>query len=56
MKKHSFIKIYGPPVDKALTELEHLARDLPRISKGKITATMVSGGEPVIGDYDFCFE
>ena len=56
MKKHSYIKIYGPPIEKALMELERLAENLPTISKGKLTDTMVTSGETVIGDYDFAFE
>ena len=55
MGKCSYIKLYGPPIDRALTELERLARELPAISKGEITATMMSSGELIIGDFDFCF-
>ena len=52
----SYIKIYGPPIDKAITELEGLANELPTISKGKISRGVVLSGEPMIGDFDFAFE
>jgi hypothetical protein len=52
----SYIKIYGPPIDKAITELQKLAEELPNISNGKISRSVVLSGEIMIGDYDFAFE
>jgi hypothetical protein len=54
--KKSYIKIYGPPIEKAFVALENLAKNLPKISKGAISSTMITGGEVVMGDYDFVFE
>lgn len=53
--KKSFIKLYGPPLDNALEELEKLARDLPKISHGEITHGVIKEGEVIVGDYDFAF-
>jgi len=52
----SYIKIYGPPIEKAFRVLEELAENLPTMSKGAITNSMIIGGEWVVGDYDFVFE
>ena len=54
--KKSYIKVYGPPIEKAIEALEQLAKDLPKISKGTVTSTMIISGEAVVGDYDFVFE
>lgn len=56
MKKISYIKIYGPPMLEAVERLEELAKQLPTISKGKISKDVLVGGETLIGDYDFAFE
>ena len=56
MKKISYIKIYGPPMLEAVEKLEDLAKELPTISKGKISKDVLLGGETLIGDYDFAFE
>ena len=54
--KKTYIKIYGPPMEKAIVALEGLTDHLPRLSRGAITKSMIVGGEPTIGDYDFVFE
>ena len=41
---------------EAVEKLEALAKELPTISKGKISKDMLVGGESLIGDYDFAFE
>ena len=51
----SKIKIYGPPIDKAITELQKLAKELPTISNGEISRSMVPSGETLMGDFDFVF-
>jgi hypothetical protein len=51
----SKIKIYGPPIDKAITELLKLAKDLPTISKGNISRSIIPSGETLMGDFDFVF-
>ena len=55
MLKHSYIKIYGPPIDSALVALEWLARQLPAISRGHV-GSHITEGEAIQGDYDFAFE
>ena len=52
----SYIKIYGPPIDKALTALEDLVEKLPSISKGEISEDMLPRGVATRGDFDFAFE
>ena len=51
----SKIKIYGPPIDKAITELKKLAKELPTISKGGLSHSMAPTGETLMGDFDFVF-
>jgi hypothetical protein len=51
----SKIKIYGPPIDKAITELQKLAKELPTISNGEISRSMIPSGETLMGDFDFVF-
>ena len=51
----SKIKIYGPPIDKAITELLKLAKELPTISKGNISRSIIPSGETMMGDFDFIF-
>jgi len=51
----SKIKIYGPPIDKAITELLKLSKDLPTISKGNISRSIIPSGETLMGDFDFVF-
>ena len=51
----SKIKIYGPPIDKAITELQKLAKDLPTISNGAMSHSMDPSGETLMGDFDFVF-
>ncbi len=51
----SKIKIYGPPIDKAINELQKLAKDLPTISKGNISRSIIPSGETLMGDFDFVF-
>ena len=41
----SKIKIYGPPVDKAISELQKLAKELPTISDGAMSHSMDPSGE-----------
>ena len=53
--KKSYIKLYGPPMDKALNELEKLAKDLPKISHGELGHGIIKEGEIIVGDYDFAF-
>ena len=43
-------------MEKAIVALENLTDRLPRLSRGAITSTMIVGGEPTIGDYDYVFE
>jgi len=52
----SYIKIYGPPIEKAIIELKKVAVDLPTISKGNLSRSMIPSGETMIGDFDFAFE
>jgi hypothetical protein len=49
------IKIYGHPIDKAITELQKLAKELPTISNGEISRSMIPSGETLMGDFDFVF-
>lgn len=51
----SKIKIYGPPIGKALTELQKIADALPTISEGHIARGMIPSGETLMGDFDFVF-
>jgi len=51
----SKIKIYGPPIDKAITELQKLAKELPTISEGGMSHSMIPTGETLMGDFDFVF-
>ena len=51
----SKIKIYGPPIAKALAELERIAKELPAISEGLIARGMIPSGMTVMGDFDFVF-
>ena len=41
---------------EAVERLEELAKELPTISKGKISKDILIGGETLIGDFDFAFE
>ena len=52
----SYIKIYGPPIEKAIKELKKVAVDLPTISKGNLSRSMIPSGETMMGDFDFAFE
>jgi len=51
----SKIKIYGPPLDKAITKLLELAEELPTISNGNLASGIIPSGETIIGDFDFVF-
>ena len=51
----SKIKIYGPPIDKAINELQKLAKELPTISNGEISRSIIPSGETLMGDFDFIF-
>ena len=51
----SKIKIYGPPIDKAITALQRLAEELPTISDGHISRGIIPSGETLMGDFDFVF-
>ena len=51
----SKIKIYGPPIDKAITELQKLAKKLPTILEGGMSHSMMPSGETLMGDFDFVF-
>ena len=51
----SKIKIYGPPIDKAISELQKLAKELPTISEGDISHSMMPSGKTLMGDFDFVF-
>jgi len=51
----SKIKIYGPPIDKAITKLLKLAEDLPTISNGNLASGIIPSGETTMGDFDFVF-
>lgn len=51
----SKIKIYGPPIDKAIAELQKLAEQLPTISKGNLSRSIIPSGETLMGDFDFVF-
>ena len=52
----SYIKIYGPPIEKAIRELKKLADDLPSISKGEISHSVILSGEIMKGDFDYAFK
>lgn len=49
------IKIYGPPIDKAIDKLQKLAEELPTISKGNLSRGIIPSGETLMGDFDFVF-
>ncbi len=51
----SKIKIYGPPLDKAITKLLELAEKLPTISNGNLASGIIPSGETTMGDFDFVF-
>ena len=51
----SKIKIYGPPIDKAITKLLKLAEELPAISNGNLASGIIPSGETTMGDFDFVF-
>ena len=51
----SKIKIYGPPIDKAITKLLELSEELPTISNGNLASGIIPSGEAIIGDFDFIF-
>ena len=51
----SKIKIYGPPIDQAISELQKLAEDLPSISNGNLASGIIPSGETLVGDFDFVF-
>jgi len=51
----SKIKIYGPPIDKAITTLLKLAEELPTISNGALASGIIPSGETTMGDFDFIF-
>ena len=51
----SKIKIYGPPIDKAITELQKLAKAFPSISDAAMSHSMNPSGETLMGDFDFVF-
>ena len=51
----SKIKIYGPPIAKAVTELQKLAKKLPSIYEGHIASGVIPSGEVTVGDFDFVF-
>ena len=51
----SKIKIYGPPINKAITELQKLAKELPTIKEGGMSHSMIPSGETLMGDFDFVF-
>ena len=51
----SKIKIYGPPIDKAVTALQKLAELLPNIQDGHIASGIIPSGETLMGDFDFVF-
>ena len=49
------IKIYGPPIGKAIDALLKLAEILPTISNGNLGSGIASSGETIMGDFDFVF-
>lgn len=51
----SKIKLYGPPINQAITKLIDLAKELPSISNGEISRSMIPSGETLMGDFDFVF-
>ena len=51
----SKIKLYGPPIDNAITKLQKLAKELPGISEGGLSHSMTPSGETLMGDFDFVF-
>ena len=51
----SKIKIYGPPIDKAVATLQKLAEELPNIQNGHIASGIIPSGETLMGDFDFVF-
>jgi hypothetical protein len=51
----SKIKIYGPPIDRAVTALQKLAEVMPDIQNAHIASGIVPSGETLMGDFDFVF-
>ena len=51
----SKIKIYGPPIDRAVTALQKVAEEIPTISNGHIGRGIIPSGETLMGDFDFVF-
>ena len=51
----SKIKIYGPPIEKAIDKLQKLAKELPTISEGNLSRSIIPSGETIMGDFDFVF-
>jgi hypothetical protein len=51
----SKIKIYGPPINKAITKLLKLSEELPTISNGSLASGIIPSGETLMGDFDFVF-
>ena len=51
----SKIKLYGPPINDAITELQKLVKELPVISEGGLSHSMAPSGETLMGDFDFVF-
>ena len=51
----SKIKLYGPPIDKAISKLLKLAQELPTISNGNLASGIIPSGETTMGDFDFVF-
>ena len=51
----SLIRIHGPPLDKAFDVLCQLAKDLHRMTDGKLSDANIVRTAPVLGDHDFEF-
>ena len=49
------IKIYGPPIDKAIDKLQELAEELPTVTQGNLSRSVIPLGETIMGDFDFVF-
>ena len=49
------IKIYGPPIDKAIDKLQELAEELPTVTQGNLSRSVIPLGETLMGDFDFVF-
>jgi hypothetical protein len=60
----SYVRIYGPPISKALEKLEKVAKEIPEIiyqSKSfgisiEREIDPISKAGPILGEYDFFFE